>query len=974
MVRFFWLALALFFGSVAIAQNSSKQQWVDSVFNSLSDDERIAQLMVLRVSEKGGAKGPIYYDDKVRDLIKRFNVGGVCLFQGPPSKQAAMVNSFQSMAKTPVMVCIDGEYGVGMRFDSVIKVPYQITMGAMSNEQLVFEAGKVMGEQCKRIGIHVNYAPVVDVNNNPNNPVINARSFGEDKFKVGNYGIAVMRGMQETGVMACAKHFPGHGDVAVDSHLDLPVINKTRAQLDSLELYPFREVFKSGIGSVMVAHLYIPTIDDRKNRATSISTNNVTNLLKTELGYTGLTFTDALNMKGVAKFFKQGEVEAESIVAGNDMLCLPGDIPIAISKIKEYVKSGKLSWDQVYERTKRVLAAKYDYVLGKSGTIDGNNLTNDLNAKLPQLRRKIAEEALTVVNNDAGLLPMQLQLSMGKKPIAYVGIGISGDNVFAKRMRTDYNADVFYFNYKQNKTRIASMVYLLKQRYNKVVIGVHDYAIYPANNFNISAPAIELLKQLRAETNAVTLFFGNPYALKLCCDGKNLVACYEDDAVFQEAAADLLYGKIAAKGKLPVTICENLKSGAGLVMAKTMLMSDLATAGFNEKLLTYKIDSIANAAIAKKATPGCVVLIAKDGKIVYNKAFGHLNYEATEAVNTETIYDLASVTKITATTVSVMKLYDEGLLDIKKTLGDYLPWVRGTNKENLVIEQVLLHQAGLVSFIPFYKEILNTDGSAQSKWFASKPDSVFTVQVARDFYMRADYVDTMYSRILKSDVGGRKYIYSDNDFIFLGKIVESISGKKLNEYVSENFYEPLGMRSTGFLPLNKYLSTQIAPSEQEKNFRQQLLRGFVHDPGAAMFGGVAGHAGLFSNAKDLVVLYQMLLYGGSFNGQQLLQPATIKHFTSYGSEISRRGLGFDKPEKDNYKLPEPYPCKSASDQTFGHTGFTGTCVWVDPKYNLIYIFLSNRVTPQGGDNTKLTKLNVRPSIQEAIYNAMGIGN
>ena len=340
-------------------------RWADSVFNTINNDERIAQLMVLRGSSIS-SKGVIYYDKEVNAAITKYNVGGVCLFQGPPVKQANIVNNYQRIAKTPVLICIDAEWGLGMRMDSVISLNHQLMVGAVEDASIVYQYGKIVGEQCRRAGIQVNYAPVVDINNNPNNPVINDRSFGEDKYKVALFGVQYMKGMQDVGVMATAKHFPGHGDVAVDSHYDLPIINKTREQLDSLELYPFREMFKAGVGSVMVAHLYIPAIDNTANRATSLSKNNVTNLLRNELGYQGLTFTDALNMQGVAKFFPGGEIAVQSVIAGNDMLCLPEDVPASIAGIKQAINKKLLTWDDVYQKCKKVLAAKYMYGLGLS--------------------------------------------------------------------------------------------------------------------------------------------------------------------------------------------------------------------------------------------------------------------------------------------------------------------------------------------------------------------------------------------------------------------------------------------------------------------------------------------------------------------------------------------------------------------------------------------------------------------------------
>ena len=348
-----------------------------------------------------------------------------------------------------------------------------------------------------------------------------------------------------------------------------------------------------------------------------------------------------------------------------------------------------------------------------------------------------------------------------------------------------------------------------------------------------------------------------------------------------------------------------------------------------------------------------------------------MSYTTNQAVTTETVYDMASVTKICATTLSIMKLYDEGKIDLNKTLGDYLPWVKGSNKEKLTIENILLHQAGLVSYIPFYKELMDSMGKPKKGFFATAPSDSFSIFVAQNMYMRTSWRDTMYKRIIESPLGKKSnYIYSDNDFIFLGKLVEAISGLPLNEYVRKEFYTPLGLTTATFLPKNSLPINRIAPTEEEKYFRLQLLSGTVHDPGAAMFGGVAGHAGLFSNAYDIAVLMQMLLNGGTFNGKKYLAKETIDLFTNYQSTISRRGYGFDKPEKDNATKVEPYPCLSASAKTFGHTGFTGICTWADPEKKLIYVFLSNRVNAEGGDNKKLLNMNVRPKIHEAIYKAL----
>ncbi|MBI1343980.1 MAG: serine hydrolase [Terrimonas sp.] len=933
-----------------------EDQWVDSVFRSLDKEEKIAQLMVIRAhSDKGDA-----YAEAVADIIRTYNVGGLCFFQGGPVRQAHYTNYYQSIAKTPLLITIDGEWGLGMRLDSVTKFPYQLTMGAIDDPKLVYQMGVEVGNQCKRMGIQVNYAPVVDINNNPDNPVIGYRSFGEDKYKVASLGVAYMKGMQDAGIMACAKHFPGHGDVAVDSHLDLPVINKSREALDSLELFPFKEMFREGVSSVMIAHLSVPAIDNTANKATSISKNAVTGLLKEEMGFRGLTFTDALEMKGVAKYFPGGTIAVEALIAGNDMLCLPESVPDAIDAIKKAIRAKKIGWDDIDEKVLKVLHAKYRSGLNNWQPVITDNLVADLNARTDVVRSLIAQHTLTLVKSDAAELP-----DLKNKRIAYVGVGCQALNNLGKRLQLENDADTYLLSYKDG-TAVADSIHaaIEKEQYDLLVIGIHDYSLRPANNYNISEVASDLVRKLQA-FNSTTLVFGNVLALKNFCDAKTLVACYQDDEITREVAADLLQGYITPKGTLPVSVC-NFPYGTGLVYDKKSGPPVLdAMARFSA------IDSIALDAIDKKAIPGCVILAAKDGAIIYQKAFGTISYDSKEPVRPGDLYDLASVTKVSATTLAVMKLYEQGKLDLKKKIGDYLPWVRGTNKANLYIHDILLHQAGLVPFIPFYKEVIDSaNGLPSPVYFSDHPAGDFTIRVAAHLYLRKDYEDTIISRILQSDLGPRgRYVYSDNDFIFLGKIVEAISGMSLDAYVYEHFYKKMGLVTTGFLPRKRFAVSRIVPTELETHFRNQLIRGDVHDEGASMMGGVAGHAGLFSDAYDLATLYQMLLNGGVMNGKRYLSSETIKLFTAYGSTESRRGLGFDKPERKLRRGQDPYPCENASPRTFGHTGFTGTCVWVDPQYNLVYVFLSNRVNPSR-NNRMFAEMNIRGKIQDIIYAAI----
>lgn len=941
----------------AFAQHASslpEKQWVDSVFHSLSKEEKIAQLIVIRAHSNLGPE----HVQGVRDLITKYNVGALCFFQGGPVRQALLTNEYQALSRTPLLVTIDGEWGLGMRLDSVIKYPFQLTLGALPDEHLVYQMGLAIGAQMKRIGVQVDYAPVLDINNNPANPVIGYRSFGEEREKVTRLGLAYIRGLQEADIMACAKHFPGHGDTDVDSHADLPVISKSMAQLDSLELYPFKQAVKAGVGSVMVGHLSIPAIDTTSHLPTSLSKAAITGLLRDNLNFGGLTFTDALEMKGVTKYYPAGEAAVQALIAGNDMLCLPEDVSAAIDAIGTAVRKKRLKWNDIDARVHKVLTAKFRLGLASLQPVDTANLLADLNTGTEDFKRTIARNTLTVLHNDARFFPF----APGKR-VAYISLGTAANTVFGNRLMQDFKADTLSFFYGEDS---AQANYILQQvdsmNYDALVIGVHNYSNRPASNYGISDAALDLWDSLQRR-KTVTFLFGNVFAAANFCSAQTLVAAYQDDASFQEVAADFMRGSLTAIGRVPVSVC-NAKYGTGIVM------NNLTPVGTSAPWL--RIDSIVRDGLQRKAYPGAVVIAVQDGMIKYHKAFGYYEFDpASLPVTLESIYDLASVTKTSATTVAVMKLYEDGKLDLNKTLGDYLPIAIGTNKAPLKIRDILLHQAGLSAYISFYKETVEPGtGEPSRAFYYNTRDTLFSIPVARNVWLRRDWNDTMLLRIMQSPLGpAGKYVYSDNDFILLGKIVERITGLPLNQYVQQTFYTPMGLGTTGFRAADRFGAERIVPTEKEGYFRKQLLRGYVHDEGAAMFGGVSGHAGLFSDAYDLAQLYQMLLNGGELNGQRFLKPETITFFSAYHSDISRRGYGFDKPEKDNATRPDPYPSALASPETFGHTGFTGTCVWVDPKEKLVYVFLSNRVYNTRANNL-LSQLGIRGKIQDAIYRAL----
>ena len=940
------------------AQTRAEKKWVKHQFKSLSLDEKIAQLMVLRAHSNWDAKKI----DSLADLIKQYNIGGLCFFQGGPIRQAIQTNNYQRIAKTPLLITIDAEWGLGMRLDSIDMFPRQLSLGAMPNKQLVYEMGAAIAAQCKRLGIQVNYAPDIDINNNPANPVINDRSFGQNKKTVIDYGIAYMKGLQDNGIMATAKHFPGHGDVSVDSHKDIPVVNKTRAELDSLELAPFKALINAGIESVMVAHLSVPAIDNADKRPTSLSAKAVNGVLKNELGFKGISVTDALDMKAISNYYPEGEANVQAILAGNDMLCLPGDIGQSIKKVKEAISEGRLTVKDIDTRVKKVLSAKYRYGLSQMKLIDTNNIIADLNQSVVSLKTAMAKQSLTYVNANQRTI-----IKKGQK-IAYLVLNSNKANAISNALSIGYEASV-YFSDGSDSNALKNIEQQLTS-YDQVIVGLHNYNRRPANHFEIPSNLIQFLKRPGHE-NWTHIILGNPYAVAEFPNIHNILFAYEDNAQTQNAVLQWLEGAIEAVGVLPVTVTDQFTYGTGHSLpstTKTAIQQQAVTGIQIEKLAA--IDSLVADAIQKKAIPGCQVLVAKNNQIVFNKSYGTIAGEGTAAVTNQTYYDLASVTKVSATTVSIMKLVEEGKVDIDKTIGDYLPWVKGNAKATITLRDLLLHQAGLYPYIKFYERLLNADGSLNSQLVTNSPDAKHQQMISPNKFLANYWIDTIQQQILRSPVtASGKYIYSDNDFIFLGNIVEKVTGMNLHEYATKVFYQPLAMSSTGFLPLQRTSLNNIAATELDNYFRKELVQGTVHDEGASTMGGIAGHAGLFSNATDLAKLYLMLLNNGSYEGKQYLQPATIQTYTSYNSAISRRGLGFDKPEKDNKNLKEPYPSKSVSPSTFGHTGFTGTCVWADPEHQLLYIFLSNRVFPTR-DNKAFSSLNLRPNIQEVIYSAL----
>lgn len=937
-------------------------KWVDSVFTTLTVDQRIGQLfMVAAYSNRDSAH--------IRDisrLVRNYHIGGLCFFQGGPVRQALQCNYYQSQAKVPLLVSMDAEWGLSMRLDSTIRYPKQMALGAISDNKLIYEFGKEVARQCKRLGVHLNFAPVVDVNNNPRNPVINDRSFGEDKYKVAAKAIEYMRGMQDNGVLANAKHFPGHGNTDKDSHYTLPVITRSRQEIDSLELYPFKELMKRGLSSVMVAHLNIPSLDNTKNMPSTLSKNVVTDLLKKQLNFEGLVFTDALNMKGVSSYFAPGVVDVKALLAGNDVLLLSENVPIAIVEIKKAISAKQIDIEEIDKRVKKILLAKYIVGLNNYQPAQIEGLYEDLNSNEAKLlSMKLYENALTLLANKNNLIPLT---NLDQRDIAVVSIGADSSNEFLE-MCKNY-ASVYTFSIKKDAS-LSDFEFLEENLtgFNTVIIAIHDMSRSEAKNFSISMQTRSFLSKVSKFPNVGLVVFGNAYSLRNFDNIAPIILTYEENDYTRSLAAQLIFGGISVNGSLPVTASATFKCGGGFTVKDPIRFKYTMPeeVGINTNDLN-KIDAIVQKAIEAKATPGCQVLVAKEGKIIYSKSFGKHAYasESPKVINSD-LYDLASLTKILATNLVMMKMYDEGELDLKAKLAHYVPSVRSTNKQNILIGDLLTHQAGLRPFIPFWKSSLSNEKNGQSFY---NVDSIngYALCVAQNMYLSSDYEKKIWSDIYLSEMKeAGKYVYSDLSFYLLKQVADNYTKTSFDLYLDATFYRPLGLSTMTFNPLCKFSADRIAPTENDTLFRMQLLDGYVHDQGAAMLGGVAGHAGLFSNANDVAIIMQMLLNKGHYGGVNYFKPKTVDEFTKAHYPKNRRGLGFDKPEPDSNK-PSP-TAKSAPLSTFGHTGFTGTCTWVDPENQLVYVFLSNRIHPSV-DNKKLIEMGVRTEIQQAIYNAL----
>ncbi|MFK5972250.1 MAG: glycoside hydrolase family 3 N-terminal domain-containing protein [Flavobacteriaceae bacterium] len=968
-MRFFTVLLLFFLMTVPVqAQKNplltrdslSQQEWVDAKYGAMSLDEKLGQLFMLSVSSDQSKAST----DKIKSLIEGYKIGGVIFSTGGPVRQAKLTNDYQKASKIPLLIGMDAEWGLAMRLDSTYAFPWNMTLGAIKDSLIIKKVGRRIGEHAKRLGVHINFAPVIDININPQNPIIGNRSFGEDRENVAQKGIAFLKGMESAGVLSSGKHFPGHGDTATDSHYALPVINFTKKRLDSVELYPYRELIKAGLSSIMVAHLSVPSLELNDDIPSSLSEQIISGLLKEQMGFNGLIFTDALNMKAVTNGRQNGEVELSAFLAGNDILLMPTDLEKAKERLVDAYNKGRITEARLASSVKKILMAKYKVGLHEYKTIKLKNLHEDLNSLKDDLVYEEAiENAITVVKNDFQLIGIK---RLEIKKIAYVKFGDAENQPFVEELNK--YAKVTQINGKD----IAVLKDKLKD-FNLVIIGYHKSNESPWKSYKFSKRELLWLEEIGKErsSNLILSIFTNPYALLAVDSFKNIdgvVVAYQNSKISQEKTAQLLFGAISSKGILPVTANDEFPVKTGIQIKPLMRLgySFPERVGLSSSKLAL-VDKLVKDGLDSLMYPGAQVLIARKGKVVYSKGFGKPTYESHDSITPKHIYDLASITKILATLPVIMRMEEEGKIALNNTFQDLIPEYSDSELKDVTVLKALSHYGRLPSWIAFYVSTLNDKRRPSSEFYRNVHSDGFSTKVTNNLYLADAYKDSIYNRIGRQRLKSNRYRYSDVAYFVMKKYIEDIYKTRLDKLADDFLYKPIGAYSTSYNPLRKFPKNTIVPSEIDKYFRYQTVQGYVHDMGAAMQGGVGGHAGLFSNANDVAKIMQMYLQQGFYGGTRFLGTRTIKKFNTcyFCDKKVRRGVGFDKPQLEK-KGPT---CGCVSRKSFGHSGFTGTYTWADPEEEIVYVFLSNRTYPSAS-NTLLVKSGLRTRIQQAIYDAI----
>ncbi|MGM0377248.1 MAG: glycoside hydrolase family 3 N-terminal domain-containing protein [Bacteroidota bacterium] len=901
------------------------------------------------------------------DLVEKWQPGGIIFFRNDIDPAVRMSNYMQELSDVPLFVVADGELGLGMRFNETISYPKAMTLGAVQDDDLIEQMGAEVARQFREVGIHVNLAPVGDVNNNPDNPVIGTRSFGEDSENVAHKSAAFLAGLQKGGVMGVAKHFPGHGDTDEDSHKTLPYIPHSRDHLNRVEMPPFSAMIDSGAWGVMTAHLEVPAIEPEAGLPASFSSNVIQDVLRDSLGFEGLVITDAVNMQGAKTVAEPGRVDALALKAGNDIVEYTEDLPGAVKAVEAMISQGELSWPEIEKKCKKALAFKHHLGLTETPYVDPDGLMERVvNPEARLLERNLYEAAATVLVNREDAIPLK---NLDEGDFACVVTGEA--SAFEKRVNSYLEMPVIRIE-GGGEEELTKQLEQIKDFDRLVVAITSESRDLPAD---VKKSFIELMN----DRESIAAFLDNPYKMDGWYGLENidgLMVGYQDNAVAQDVAAQVLFGGVGATGRLPVSVDNRFAAGDGVDTpgGRRFTHSLPEAEGMDSHRISARVDSILNKALDEKAFPGCQVLVARRGNVIFHEAYGFHTYEKRHPVKTDDLYDLASVTKITGPLPVLMKFVGEGRIDLDAPISDYFSdWESGffrpSNKEDLIFRDVLAHQAGLTSYIAFWRMAMKKNRYA-GRWFNLNEG----IEVDDHLYIKERFKRKIYRSIRKSElVDDREYHYSGLSFMIYPRMISEMTETDYESLVDSVFYDPLGASSLMYKPLREYSLQQITPTEYDAVFRKKQIHGRVHDEAAAVMGGVSGNAGLFSNAMDLAKVMQMYLNGGKYGGRQYLDSTVVREFSrrQFPETDNRRGLGFDKPkpENDTLSMDEAYPAPEVSQESFGHSGFTGTFVWMDPRYDLLYIFLSNRVYPDRS-NTKIYDMNIRTAVQQVFYDEL----
>ena len=926
-------------------------KWVDSIYNSMNVDEKIGQLFMLRISSAAGQKS----FDRIEKNISQNHIGGLIFSKGSPSKSNSWINALQKKSKLPLITGMDAEWGASMRYDSIRKFPWNMTLGAIQDDELIEEIGYRIGIQLKSLGININFSPVVDINTNPLNPIIGNRSFGEDKVEVSQKSLKMMMGMHRAGILTCAKHFPGHGETIKDSHYDLPLVNFKRNRIDSVELYPYKKLIPQGISSVMVGHLNYPALDD--GIPSSLSKKIVDGLLIKKLGFKGLVITDALEMKGVSEFKKYKNISLSAFLAGNDILLIPENIEKDLKAFKKAYNKKVITEERLSVSVKKILKAKYKLGLNDYKTLDEGDVALKINSMSNDyLIRKSMQDAITLLKNDSSI-PLNKE-----KKIGYLNLG-DNDNDFYNLLSSELNISKINKSNNYNQDDVDD--------YEFLIISFLKSNKSPWVNSEFSKSDIKIIETLSSKRKVILVTFTKPYnLLKINFDKISAVLlAYQNNFDAKYSATQSIVGKNKITGKLPVSISSKYKYGSGITYKRDSLFPVVNPFDVGiDKIKLKEIDYLANVAIDSMITPGMQVLAVRYGKIFYHKAFGYHTYDKKRKVKLSDVYDVASLTKILSTLPMLMQEFDKGNISFNSTLGSLSSKFKNTNKENLTFLEVMSYQSGIIPWVPFYKKTLKRrDQRPSRKYYRSKESKKFNIHVSDKLYGKYNLEKLQLHSLINSKLVSKGEKYSDLPTIFMQYILEEKYKTSLENLFIERISKPLNLQSTFYLPLKYRDESEIIPSEIDTYFRQNKLTGYVHDMTASIKGGVSGHAGLFSNAFDIAKIMQMFLQKGEYSGLNFFSNQTFDKFnkTYFKKEGNRRGVGFDKPKPKGGGMT----FEGISENSFGHSGFTGTFTWADPETEIIFVFLSNRTFPSM-DNRKLIDQNIRTRMQKLLYESI----